>query len=277
MSLILGAHMSIGKGFLHAYEEAKEIGGNALQIFTKNPRGRASKPLDMNDAKNCQTFQKEHHFFAVAHCSYLLNFAKSFISDPWPNESLIDDIEKIDVIGGCCVVLHIGKKLELSDEEATKNIVANIQYVLDKTGNKKTYILLENTAGQGTEIGFRFEELGKLIKAINHHRVKVCFDTCHVFSAGYDLRGKEEVKRTMKEFDEKIGLQHLIMFHLNDSKKGLGSQVDRHEDIGHGTIGLEGILEICRFADTNNIPCILETPAEHSSYAEQIALLKKSL
>jgi deoxyribonuclease-4 len=276
--LIIGAHLSIAKGFYAAYQEAKEIlKGNALQIFTKNPRGGASKPLEKDDVQKCQVFQQENHFFMVAHCSYLLNFAKSHTSDPWPNNSLIEDINRVDMLRGQAVVLHIGKKLEMTEDEAMQNIVENIHYVLDKTSDKKIMILLENTAGQGTEIGYRFEELGKLMKAIHHHRVKVCFDTCHAFSAGYDLRGKKEVENTLQEFDRHIGLENVLVFHLNDTKKTLGSRVDRHEDIEFGNIGLDGILEIVRFAQKHHIPCILETPAEHSSYAKQIQLIKDAL
>lgn len=278
MSFVIGAHMSIGKGFFHAYTEAqKDLGANAMQIFTKNPRGASSKPLQQEDIQQCQVFQQTHHFFSVAHCSYLLNFAKSFTHDPWPNESLIDDIRRIHILGGCCVVLHIGKKLELSDEEVVNNIVYNIHYVLDKTKDTPTYILLENTAGQGTEIGYRFDELGMLIRAINNDRVKVCFDTCHAFAAGYDIRNKQAVDNTMREFDQQVGLQNLIMFHLNDAKKELGSRVDRHEDIGFGTIGWEGIFAITEFAHKYHLPCILETPAEKQSYKEQIQIIRDNI
>ncbi len=276
--LQIGAHMSIGKGFLTAFTDSKDVvGGTALQIFTKNPRGRESKPLNPEDVAACQEFQKENNFFAAAHCSYLLNFAKSFTTDPWPNESLIDDLRRIDAVGGHAVVLHIGKQLELSEDEAKENIVKNIHIVLEKTKDLKTMILLENTAGQGTEIGYRFEQLGGLIKAINHPRVHVCMDTCHAFASGYDLTSEEGAKETFGLFDEHIGLEHLKMFHLNDAKKEQGSRVDRHEDIAMGKIGLEGILAIARFAEKNNIPCILETPAEHATYTAQIEQITKHL
>ncbi len=278
MSLTIGAHMSMAKGFFSAYQKMKEdVLGNALQVFTKNPRGRQSKELNAEDVKQCQVFQKEHHFFAVAHCSYLLNFAKDFKQDLWPNKSLIDDIIRTEAIGGSAVVLHIGKRLDLDEKEVVKNIVYNIHFVLEKTKEKDVYIVLENTAGQGTEIGFRFEELGMLLEAIADERVKICFDTCHAFAAGYDLRNKKTVEGTFSLFDKQIGLEKLYMFHLNDTKKELGSRVDRHEDIGYGQIGKEGILEVVRFAMKKNIPCILETPAMEESYKIQVENIRKML
>lgn len=274
----IGAHVSITKGFYAAYEYSKnELKGSALQLFTKSPRGGKVRALDPVDQQKSLEFQKENNFFCVAHCSYLLNFARPATPDSWANASLIDDVEKISAVGGHAVVLHIGKRLEIPENEVFKNIVENIHTVLEKTQHLNTKILLEITAGQGTEIGFRFEELGKLHQAINHPRVGICFDTCHAFAAGYDLRDEKAVQETFKAFDDIIGLEHLNLFHLNDTKKGLGSRVDRHADIGHGMIGKDGILAVARFAKSRNIPIILETPCEHEGYKEQIADIKASL
>lgn len=278
MSLILGAHMSISKGFFRAYEETKnDLAANALQIFTKNPRGRDSKPLNPADVESCQAFQRQNHFFAAAHCSYLLNFARSFAADPWPNQSLIDDINRIDAVGGQAVVLHIGKKMDMEATVAYENIMNNIHYVLEKTADKKTMILLENTAGQGSEIGYLFEELGTLIKMIDHPRVHVCIDTCHAFNAGYELRDDSGFDQTLAEFDRHIGLEHIKMFHLNDAKKEKGSRRDRHEDVGHGQIGLPGIMRVVQFAEKNSLPMILETPMEQATYKQQIELIKSNV
>lgn len=276
--LRIGAHMSMAKGFTKAYVDAKEVvQGNTLQIFTKSPRGGKTKPLDPKDVQMCQEFQQKNNFFCAAHCSYLLNFTQSFSKDPWPNLSLIEDIERIHAVGGQAVVLHVGRRVGLPLEDVFKNFVYNIHMVLEKTKHLPTLIFMENTAGQGSEVGFQFEELGALLKAIHHPRVHVCLDTCHAFAAGYDLRDKKGVEKTMQEFDRHIGLEHLKMMHLNDSKKGLGEHRDRHEDIGHGQIGLNGILEIVRFAEKNNIPCVLETPMEKESYAEQVKKIRENL
>ncbi len=278
MSLMLGSHMSISKGISRSYEDTlNELNANALQIFTKNPRGRQSKSLDPADIARCQEFQQEHHFFCAAHCSYLLNFAQSFESDPWPNESLIDDINRIDAVGGQAVVLHIGRKTGLGDEEAYTNIVQNIEYVIQKTSDKSTWICLENTAGQGTEVGYRFEELGLLVKRIDHPRVRVCLDTCHAFNAGYELRTPDGFAETLSAFDAHIGLDKLALFHLNDSKKELGSRRDRHEDIGFGQIGMDGIMNVVRYAEKNSLPMVLETPMEQMSYHDQIDKIKAAL
>ncbi|MBT4055861.1 deoxyribonuclease IV [Candidatus Peregrinibacteria bacterium] len=270
----IGAHASIGNGLENSLKSIKEIGGNVAQIFLKNPRGRVGKSLDEDDAEKTRKYLKENKMFLVGHCSYLLNFAKPFGKTPWAVESLIDDMKRMSKLGGVGVVLHIGKFLDYSKEEAFENIKKNISKVLKATP-EETYLIWENTAGQGTEIGFRFEELAELYEKVGKNkRIRFCLDTCHSHAAGYDLSTKQGVREWKDAFDKLIGWNKVVCIHLNDCKKEAGSRVDRHEDLGHGTIGNLGLKEIVRIAKDSGIPLILETPTRDMSYSAQIKMAK---
>ncbi len=273
----VGAHASIAKGFCNSLKSIDLIGGNAVQIFLKSPQGRASKPLDDKDAMDAFGFLKEKNMFLVGHCSYLLNFAKEFSDDPWAVESLIDDMKKIHRLGGAGVVLHIGKYVGMEKEIALENIKKSVGLVLEKTP-KEVKVIFENTAGQGTEIGYRFEELSEIYNLFSKEekmRIGFCLDTCHSFAAGYDLRNKEGVKEWQATFDKLIGWEKVVCIHFNDAKKELASRVDRHQDIGFGFIGNDGLKEVAIVAKETNKPLILETTTEHESYDKQIDTIKR--
>lgn len=270
----LGAHMSIAMGYKNSLISSQAIGGTGAQIFLKNPRGRFGKLLDESEARETKEYLKKNDLFLIGHCSYLLNFAKPFKENPWAVESLIDDLTRISKLGGVGVVLHIGKYLDYSKQEAFSNIRDNIKIVLDKTP-KDVYVIWENTAGQGTEIGFRFEELAELYQALGkHERIKFCLDTCHSHSAGYDLSTKEGVLNWKAEFDKNIGWENVVCIHFNDDKKEAASRVDRHADLGYGTIGIDGLKEIAKLAKKDNIPLMLETPSDNIDYRYQIDMIK---
>ncbi len=276
--LQIGAHSSIAKGFLQAVSTVESWGGNAVQIFLKSPRSyRHTKQLTEQEATQVKERLQERGIFLIGHCSYLLNFAKPLQDFRYVADSLVDDMQKINALGGAGIVLHIGKYLEMSKEESFANIKESLEYVLEATP-KEAKIVLENTAGQGTEIGFRLQELEELFNALDRHpRIGFCLDTCHAFAAGYELSSVEGVQSWLKEFEERIGLERLICFHLNDAKKDVGSRVDRHEDLGEGKIGIAGIRQIVRFAYRHNKPLILETPAKLSGYPRQIQMVKEML
>lgn len=273
--LKIGAHSSIAKGFLQAVTTVEDWGGNAVQIFLKSPRSyRYAKNLTQEEAQQVRARLQEKDIFLIGHCSYLLNFAKPLQEFAYVADSLVDDMKKISALGGAGIVLHIGKYLEMEKKEAFANIKQSLEYVLQATP-EDAKIVLENTAGQGTEIGFRLPELEELFDALERHpRIGFCLDTCHAFAAGYDLTSKDGVQSWLDEFDQRMGIQRLVCFHLNDAKKIVGSRVDRHEDLGAGKIGLAGIAEIVRFAYAQKKPLILETPAKLSSYAQQIELVR---
>ena len=274
--LYVGAHASIALGYEASLKSIFAIGGNAVQIFLKNPRGRAGKALDEDEAARAKVFLSEHDMFLVGHCSYLLNFAKDPTDLSWAVESLVDDMGRMSKLGGAGVVLHIGKYLEMEKEVAFENIRRSVIMVLDKTP-KNVKVLFENTAGQGTEVGFRFEELAAIYNLFSDdekRRIGFCLDTCHSHAAGYDLSSSSGVQEWIDEFEKNIGWGKVACIHLNDAQREAGSRIDRHADLLEGTIGEDGFRTVVNFAKDMKIPLILETPAVSSSYEEQIKLVK---
>lgn len=274
--LLVGAHASIANGFVAAAEHTQhDLGGNALQIFLKSPRGGGACKLSDTEAAAYREYVAREQIFTVAHGSYLLNFAKDLMDKPWQMANLIDDLTAGAKLGVAGVVLHIGKSLELTREEGLAFVVRNIQKILEKTADSGTKILLENTAGQGSELGYRFEELAVIFDALKKtKRIGICFDTCHAFAAGYDLRTPATVAATFAEFDKQLGLEHIHCIHFNDAKSAFESRVDRHASLGAGTIGVAGLSEVARLGVAHGIPLILETPDE-TKYAAEIALIKQ--
>lgn len=272
--LCVGAHASISMGLDKALQSISAMGGNSVQIFLKSPRSRHSKPLDEDNAKLAKKFLEENNMFLVGHCSYLLNFAKDYEKDPWPVDSLIDDMARIEICGGVGVVLHIGKYLDMDKGVALSNIKKAVSYIILKTNTK---VIFENTAGQGTEIGFRFEELKEIYDMFSDdekERIGFCLDTCHSFAAGYDLSNGEGIKEWFETFDSLIGWNKVICIHFNDAKRECGSRVDRHQDIGKGFIGESGLKQVAQLAKNTNKPLILETTSEFMTYKEQIDMIK---
>ena len=274
--LILGSHISIAEGFPKAALKTASHGANAMQIFTKNPRGRGAKPILKNDAEEFKKICKEKNIvFVVAHCSYLLNFAKPLSSSHWSIKDIISDLERINALGGKGVVLHIGKIKDHSYHDALNELIKNLNAILKKTVKLGNLIILENTAGQGSEMGHTIEQLAEVYaKMKKHKRIKFCFDTEHAFAAGYDWRDAGIREKTFKKFDTLIGLKNIVCFHFNDSLKEFGSRVDRHEDIGVGKIGLKALKEIAQFAEKRSIPLLLETPETKHSHKEDIGQIK---
>jgi deoxyribonuclease-4 len=275
--LKLGAHASIAKGFTRAARDIVEVvGGDAVQIFLKSPRSSTKTRLTEAAAAEYKQYAKEYGVFTVAHCSYLLNFAKPLKATDWPLTSLIDDLWGVEQLGGAGVVLHIGKHLELSREEGLRHVVTNLKQVLSATKDLKAKILLENTAGQGTELGYTFEELATIYRGLRRaSRVQFCFDTCHAHAAGYSLATAAGVRQTFAQWEQLIGLDQIACFHFNDAKSEAGSRVDRHANLAHGTIGQAGLTAVARLAAQHGIPLILETPADDlATYTREVAQIR---
>lgn len=262
--LILGAHMSIAGGFAQAAEKTGgEMGCNAMQIFTKSPRSRTVKPIDPDDAILFKNLYKKYNIkHVVAHSSYLLNFGKPMSDIPWALKDIKTDFERLHTLGGHGIVVHIGKSLEDDRQSAIENVIENAKIVIDETKDTNLDYILENTAGQGSEIGYQLEELGEVWKGLKGFspRLKSCLDTAHIWAAGYDISTPEGVEKTLKTYDQLIGIKTLSCFHFNDSKKDLASRVDRHDNMGRGTIDIKGLQAIAKFAESHSIPLILETP-----------------
>lgn len=271
----VGAHFSISKGYKTAFTDAVSLGASVVQIFSKNPMAARFRKVTEEESQEVKEFKAKNLIkCAVIHASYLLNFARPLEEDSFPINSLAEDLYNADMLGAEGVILHSGKSLTMDKGEAEDNFVANIKTVLNKTAKLKAKIIIENTAGQGTESGFLLADLGKVFKKLGKDkRVKFCFDTAHAYGAGYDLRDVKSAEKVVEEIDKTIGVKNIACIHLNDSKKELGSRVDRHEDIGRGTIGEAGLESFVRtiFKKTGGpIPLILETPQGFDTYEDQI-------
>ncbi|MFA5352240.1 MAG: deoxyribonuclease IV [Candidatus Gracilibacteria bacterium] len=258
--LIFGAHVSIADGFTAAALFAREkLSANALQIFAKSPRSNGKSKLTESEAKDYRAAAKS--IFTVIHCSYLLNFAKDLSQIIYPLENLIDDLHTSEMLGAAGVILHVGKHLNLSRGEGIAWVVKNLQFVLEKTKALKSAVILEITAGQGSELGNNFAELREIyIQMGKPKRIKFCFDTCHAFAAGYDLRDAARVKKVFTELDKTLGIKNLSCIHFNDALMDFNSKVDRHANLGEGKIGKAGLIAVAQFAQKNSVPLILETP-----------------
>ncbi len=274
--LFVGAHASMAMGFEATLKSINAIGGNAVQVFLKSPRGGKIKELDPNDLIGENQFIKDKNMFLVGHCSYLLNFAKDPEEYDWAVKSLVDDLQKMSDLKGVGVVLHIGKYLDMEKKVAFENIKKSVSIVLESSPDD-VMVLFENTAGQGTEVGFKFEELKEIYELFDFNqkkRIGFCLDTCHMFVAGYDISTPDGVEKMEKEFEKQIGWDKVKCIHFNDSMKECGSRVDRHEDLGYGKIGIEGLKAFAIMAVSKGLPLVLETPTRNESYKKQIEIVK---
>ena len=268
-SLVLGAHHSIAGGFHRAVERAVETGCECLQIFTRNINQWAVSPIDTEAAAVFREAVRAAGLkLVVAHDSYLINPASA---DPALRKKsiagLAEEVRRADLLGIPWVVAHPGAAGEQPLDQAVARAAAGIAEALAKTTGLAAGILIETTAGQGSCLGAAFEEIGAMLDAIDatpglRKRVGVCLDTCHVFAAGYPLEPTTALDDTLRQFDRHIGLERLKAIHANDSKRELGSRVDRHEGIGKGKIGREAFRLLVNHPRLAGIPWILETPKE---------------
>ena len=253
--------MSIAGGTHLALERAEQAGCQVIQIFVKNNNRWVGKPISEEEA---EAFQKSWERSAiqevVAHDCYLINLA-SPLDEMWQRsiDALIDELERCDRLGLSYLVTHPGSHMGRGEEQGVRRIARAIDQIHQK--DWKVRIALETTAGQGTSVGYRFEHLRDIIGAVRQpDRLAVCMDTCHIFAAGYDIREEEDYQKTMESFDQTVGLDKLRIFHFNDSKRGWGSRVDRHEHIGRGEIGTSAFASILNDERLTGVPKILETP-----------------
>ncbi len=272
--LTIGCHLSASKGFLNMGRETTEIGGNTFQFFTRNPRGSQAKDLDLQDIAAFQAYATEHHFAPIlAHAPYTLNPAAAMPETrEFAELVLADDLKRMERIPNNLYNFHPGSHVGQGIETGITLVADILNKVLTPT--QTTTVLLEAMSGKGSEIGSRFEEL----KAIMDHtelsdKLGVCLDTCHVFSAGYDI--VNELDTVLTEFDKIIGLDRLRAIHLNDSLMPFGEHKDRHEKIGKGFIGLDALARIINHPALKNKPFYLETPQDNlHGYADEIKLLR---
>ena len=273
----VGAHVSAAGGVENAPVNAHKIGATAFALFTKNQRQWQAKPLTDESIgkfkKNCEKYGYTPTR-VLPHDSYLINLGHpEEAALQKSRDAFLDEMQRCEQLGLDRLNFHPGSHLnKISEEECLKTIAESINIALEKT--KGVIAVIENTAGQGTNLGFSFYQLKKIIDQVeDKSRVGVCIDTAHAYSAGYDIKTKAGFEKVFQEFDEVIGFGYLKGMHLNDSKKEHGSKVDRHDSLGKGTLGLEVFECIMKDNRFDGIPLILETPDENL-WAEEIKLLK---
>jgi deoxyribonuclease-4 len=261
---LLGAHQSIAGGLHLAFARIAQVGGESLQIFTANQRQWKAKALTDEEIRLFQETWQKHGFMPVAsHASYLINLAAQ---DPDKAEKSIaafsEELIRCRQLGINLVVIHPGSHGGRGIEAGLQEVSRNLEQALVRSQalDSELKILLETTAGQGTSLGSRFEELGYLLKNTRYpQHLGICVDTCHIFAAGYDIRRPATYNQTMAALAKQIGLDQIHLFHLNDSQKDCGSRVDRHAHIGQGRIGLEGFRLLLNDARFSHLPMTLET------------------
>ena len=261
----IGLHVSISGSIDKAVDNAIERECNAFQIFTRNPRSWFAKDLEPEEAKKFKEKLKASKIDRMAICAhmpYLPNLS-SPEDDGYQKsiKSMIKEIERCDKLGIPYLVTHLGSHKGAGEEKGMKRLTDALNKVAETRAD--VTILLENTAGQKNSVGSDFKQLAQIFsKCKPAKKFGICLDTCHAFVAGYDLRTKNAVKKAMKEFDDTVGIKHLKILHLNDSKGELNSNRDRHDHIGLGEIGKEGLSEIIKTMNKHKIPIVLETPID---------------
>ena len=268
----VGAHVSAEGGVENAPLNANAIGGRAFALFTKNQRQWFSSPLTNKNISefrtNCEKFDYKP-FQILPHDSYLINLGHPETEPLWKSRaSFLDEMKRCETLGLDRLNFHPGSHLnKIGVEECLKRIAESINITLDKT--KGVIAVIENTAGQGTNLGHTFEQIKYIIEYVeDKSRVGVCIDTCHAYTSGYDVKSEKGFKETFAKFAEIIGFEYLKGMHLNDSKKDLGTRVDRHETLGNGFLGVDAFVTLMNDVRFDNMPLILETPEESLWEAE---------
>lgn len=264
MSLI-GGHISSNPiSLIKEASYIKSIGGNLIQIFVD--------PLykNINDYDIFNNWLKNNNMFCVVHASYTINIASDWNEYSWSIKQFILEIQTAHRVGAFGIVLHLGKQLELSKEEAYNNMYTSLLYIHNQTKNNNIKIFIETSTGQGSEMCYILEDLAYFYKKLSTHknpdiknRFKICLDTCHIFSAGYNIKTNPNIIKYFKDFENKIGIKEIGLVHLNDAKYDVGSKLDRHEDLGKGFIGKKPLLKIIKFLKKFKIPIVLETSGNH--------------
>jgi deoxyribonuclease-4 len=269
-----GAHVSIAGGITNAPSRAYKLGCECFQIFSRSPQG--GKPPQL-DSKTVESFSIECSKYNFSdyhiHTPYYINLASKDPEIRFASQSIIkEEIERGNLISAKYVVTHLGSTSELGETQGLVAVIDGLKRVID-SNTYSTKLLIENSAGQGSTLGDRFEILAEILYKVDHLDIGICLDTAHLFASGYDISTEEAVIKILNEFSRIVGLDRLKLFHGNDSKVGLGERKDRHEHIGKGKIGIEGFRVIVNEPSLKNIDIIIETPWE--KVADDIENLKK--
>lgn len=273
--MLLGVHCSVAGGLENAFTQAADLGIDTFQIFTRNQRQWKAKPVSVEEQQKFTSALKTSNVKIIfSHCSYLLNLAAAdenlFVKSI---AGLIEEVERCTALGLSYCVLHPGAAGGQTMDDAILKIAEALKLVLLHTPKSKVMILLEITAGQGSSVGGKFENLKEIYNHVKSKRIGYCFDTCHAYVSGYDIRTEKGIDVTMEHFDDVLGLKNLKVFHLNDSQGDLGSHLDRHENIGRGKLGVTPFCYIMQ--NFPNIPKVLETPKEDNGDKMNLTVLRK--
>ena len=276
MMLTMGTHMSIADGIAKTAENVVKMEANTMQIFSRHPRGSGYRNYSREETERFWNIKKENNFGPLlAHAPYTMNLAS-------PKEAtyefacmvIKEDIARMDALGMEAIVFHPGSHTGIGAEAGIQKIIAGLNQAI--TGKERITVLLETMSGKGTEIGASFEELKAIRDGAAHpERIGICLDTCHVFSAGYDI--VHNLDGVLEEFDRVLGLGLLRAIHLNDSLMPFGSHKDRHAVIGEGEIGMEALLGVLRHPQLRGLPFYLETPLDDAGHKEEIRRIKERL
>ncbi len=274
---VFGAHVSIAGGVYKAFQRGDELGCDAIQIFTKNQMQWSASPLKDEDISRFREYSGKYRPRAVmTHDSYLINLAS-------PEEdkleksraAFLDEIQRCDQLGIDLLIFHPGSHMDTGVDRGLKAIAESLDWAHAETAGSSVKTVLEITAGQGTNVGYTFEQLRDIIGMVeDQSRMGVCIDTAHLFAAGYDIRTRDVYEGTWRQFEDVLGLKNLMAFHINDSKKPFNSRLDRHENLGKGYIGMEGfrlLFNDDRFAD---VPMVLETPGGDEWFMKNLEAMR---
>jgi deoxyribonuclease-4 len=269
--------MPVAGGLHTAIAAGEEIGCTAAQLFTANPRQwNAVAPGEEDVAAFREAVASSQIRFLCAHDSYLINLAAPNPKVLGPSlRAFVHELERADALGIPWVVTHMGAHLDSGEEVGLDRLIASVRRILNETEGLEAGIALETTAGQGTGLGYTFEQLQRVLEGVGESpRVGVCLDTCHIHAAGYDLAGEAGYEAVLSAFSVAIGLDRLKVIHCNDAKKERGSRVDRHEHLGRGAIGIETFARLVNDPRLARIPLIVETPEAETMHRENVAVLK---
>jgi len=266
----LGAHMSIAGGLPLAVERGVRTGCSTIQIFQKNQRQWAARPLDGGEARAFRSAVRDAPIRPVfAHASYLVNLAAAGAQRAQAIDAFTDELERAEALGLAFVVIHPGSHLGDGVDAGIARVVAALDVALARTAGSRVRVALENTAGAGGTLGRTFGELAAMIRgAAQPARLGVCIDTCHLFASGYDIRSDDGYERAIAECARTVGLRRVLAFHLNDARAGLGSNLDRHEHIGRGHLGLAPFRRLLNDPRFRRVPKVLETPKDPEPEAD---------
>lgn len=273
----IGAHVSTAGGIDLAIKRIETIDGNCLQIFISSPQSWRSYPISVGQIKKFKQAAKKYHIAPIfIHALYLVNLATdNFELHQKTVQALINTLDIADQINAEGVIFHSGSAKIQDRQVAIGNIISTIKEILDSS-DSESQLVIENSAGQGGTVGVTVDELAKIYQAVNSPKLKICFDTCHLFAAGYELRRMEKINQLVEEFNQKIGLENLVAIHANDSKYDLGAHRDRHDNIGAGYLGKEAFRLLVNHSKLKNLPWILEVPGfdNQGPDTENINILK---